>query len=115
MWIEKLAAGVLQVDTPIGPRYLRPNFHQRAYLLWTFRNFPSLPQQVLSPREQRLIDHLYREHGFVSMPAVGAPDTPVIGRIERRLPAQPEVVPMRKPVAASTSAMPERGSEPASA
>lgn len=115
MWIEKLAAGVLQVDTPIGPRYLRPNFSQRAYLLWTFRNFPSLPQQVLSLREQRLLDRIYRERGFVSMSAVGAPDTPVIGTIERRLPVQPEVLSMRKPVSASASAMPERGSEAASA
>lgn len=115
MWIEKLVAGVLQVDTPIGPRYLRPDFTQRAYLMWTFRNFPSLPQQVLSAREQRLIDRLYREHGFVSIAAVGAPDTPVIGRIERRLPAQPEILPRRMPVSASTSAMPERGSQAASA
>jgi hypothetical protein len=115
MWIEKLAAGVLQVDTQIGPRYLRPNFAQRAYLLWTFRNFSSLPQQVLSPREQRLIDRLYGERAFVSMPAVGAPDTPVIGRIERRVPAQAQILPMRRPVSASASAMPERSSEAASA
>jgi hypothetical protein len=115
MWIEKLAAGVLQVDTPIGPRYLRPNFTQRAHLLWTFRNFSSLPQQVLSPREQRLIDRLYGERAFVSMPAVGAPDRPVIGRIERRVPTQAQVLPMRRPVSATASAMPERGSEAASA
>ena len=36
MWIEKLADGVLQVDTPIGPRFIQPNFLQRALLLWTF-------------------------------------------------------------------------------
>jgi hypothetical protein len=47
MWIEKLADGVLQVETPIGARFIRPSFFERAYLLWMFRNFDSLPQQVL--------------------------------------------------------------------
>ena len=44
MWIEKLADGVLQVETPIGARFIRPSFFERAYLLWMFRNFDSLPQ-----------------------------------------------------------------------
>jgi hypothetical protein len=97
MWIEKLADGVVAVDTPIGPRYVRPNFVQRAYLIWTFRNFFSLPHQVLRPWEQRLIDRLWSENTFVSLSAAGAPDRPVIGRIERRTSAQAEVLPFRKP------------------
>jgi hypothetical protein len=115
MWIDKLADGVLQMDTPIGPRYIRLRFTQRAYLMWMFRHFPSLPQQVLSLREQRMVDRLCEENGFASMPGVGTADAPVIGRIEKRLPVPVEIFPMRKPVAGSKSAVPERGSEAASA
>jgi hypothetical protein len=114
MWIEKLTGGVLQVDTPIGPRFVQPNFTQRAYLMWIFRNFPSLPQQVLRPRERQLIDRLWSESKFVSMPAMGAPTRPVIGRIERRVPAPPEVLPICKP-SSSSSAVQEQGRETASA
>ena len=115
MWIEKLADGVLQVDTPIGPRYVQPNFKQRAYLLWIFRHFPSLPPQVLRPREQQLIDRLWSEKKFVSMPAMGAPNRPVIGRIERRISSQPEIFPARKPVSTASAAVQEQGREAASA
>ena len=48
MLIEKLAAGVVQVQTPIGPRYVMPSFLQRIYLLWMFRNFPILPPELTS-------------------------------------------------------------------
>jgi hypothetical protein len=95
MWIEKLTDGVIALDTPIGPRYVQPNFVERAYLIWTFRNFFSLPQQVLRPWEQRLIDRLWSENRFISLSAAGRADRPVIGRIERR--AQAEVLPFRKP------------------
>ena len=115
MWIQKLAYGVLQVDTPIGPRYLRPEFFERASLLWTFRNFNSLPQQVLTGREQRMIDRLCLEHRFVPMGAHSDQDKPVIGRIERRTLAQPHLVPARKAVASLESQLPERGREAASA
>jgi len=115
MWIEKLADGVLEVDTPIGPRYVQPSFLQRAYLIWIFRNFFSLPQQVLRPRECRLIDRLWSENKFVSLSVVGEPDRPVIGRIERRLQPQAEVAPVRKPAASAASAVAEQSREAASA
>ena|SRR5512143_1658935 len=99
MWIDKLADGVLQIDTPIGPRFVRLTLQQRAYLIWMFRNFPSLPQQVLSLREQRFIDRLCDENGFTSMPALDL----VIGRIENRIAPQPDPLPLRKPVAATKS------------
>ena len=114
MWIDKLAEGVLQVDTPIGPRFVRLNFKQRAYLLWMFRNFPSLPPQVLSPREQRIVDRACEENGFASMPGMGASDAPVIGRIEQQIAVSADVLPMRKPVAGSKASVRER-SEAASA
>ena len=115
MWIEKLADGVLQVDTPIGPRFVRLNFTQRAYLLWMFRNFPSLPHQVLSARAQRMVDRASEENGFASMYGVGVADAPVIGRIEKRITLSAEIVPIRKPAASSHSAVRDRGSEAASA
>jgi|SRR5271163_1429933 hypothetical protein len=115
MWIEKLIDGVLELDTPIGTRYVQPNLVERAYLIWTFRNFFSLPHQVLRPRERRLIDRLWSENRFVSLSAAGASDRPVIGRIERRPPAKAEVVPIRKPVSGSTPAVPEQSREAASA
>jgi len=115
MWIEKLSDGVVELDTPIGPRYLQPNLVQRAYLIWTFRNFFSLPQQVLRPWERRLIDRLWSENNFVSTPAVGAHDRPVIGRIERRVPSQAEVLPIRKPMSSSKPAVAEQSREVASA
>jgi hypothetical protein len=116
MWIEKLADGVLELETPIGPRYLQPNLAQRAYLMWTFRNFFSLPQQVLRPSERRLIDRLWSENRFVSLSAVGSPDRPVIGRIERRrAPAQEQLLPIRKTVSCAEPAVAEQSQEAASA
>ena len=100
MWIEKLTDGVLELDTPIGPRYVQPNLVQRAYLMWTFRNFFSLPQQVLRPWERRLIDRLWSENRFVSLSAAGTHDWPVIGRIERRAPTSAEVLISQKSGAA---------------
>src|SRR5260370_7389655 len=97
MWIEKLTDGVLGVDTPIGPRYVQPNLVQRAYLIWTFRNFFSLPQQVLRPWERRLIDHLWSENRFVSVSAAGAPDRPVTGKIQPPPPPLPDVLPLPTP------------------
>jgi len=115
MWIEKLTDGVIQLDTPIGSRYVQPNLVERAYLIWTFRNFFSLPQQVLRPWERRLIDRLWSENRFVSLSAAGAQDRPVIGRVERRAPAKAEVVPIRKPVSGSKTAVAEQSREAASA
>jgi len=114
MWIEKLADGVLQVDTPIGARYVQPSFLERGYLLWIFRNFQSLPQQVLNPRQQQLIDRLCQEQAFVSI-TVGGLDKPVIGRIENRSSVHSQVLPARRPISSTASALPEREREAASA
>ena len=98
MWIEKLAAGVVQVQTPIGPRYVIPSFAQRMYLLWMFRNFPILPYAVLSRWQQQLIDRMCGEQRFASMAyADGMDEVPVIGTIERRPPVDP--LPPRRPPA----------------
>jgi hypothetical protein len=102
MWIDKLADGVVQVQTPIGPRYLMPSFLQRVYFLWMFRNFPILPHAVLTRGQQSMIDRLCSEQRFVSMAyADGMEDAPVIGTVERR-PA-PDTIPPRRPVASEGS------------
>jgi hypothetical protein len=99
MWIDKLADGVVQVQTAIGPRYVMPSFLQRAYFLWMFRHFPILPHAVLSSWQQRLIDRLCSEQRFVSMAyADGMEDAPVIGTVERRASMGPEALPPRRPV-----------------
>jgi hypothetical protein len=115
MWIEKLAHGVLELDTPVGPRYLQPNFLQRALLLWTFRNFFSLPQQVLRQSERELIDRLWNEKRFVALSVTGSSEPLVIGRIERRALATVDVMPMRKPVSGTKASVTEQGREAASA
>jgi hypothetical protein len=85
--IDKLAEGVVQVQTPIGPRYVQPSFLQRVYLLWMFRNFPILPHAVLSRRQQHLIDRMCSEQRFASMAySDGMNEAPVIGTVERRPP-----------------------------
>lgn len=115
MWIEKLTGGVLELDTPIGPRYVQPNFAQRAYLLWTFRNFFSLPQQVLRPWQLRLIDRLLSQNRFVSVSVVDSHDRPIIGRIERRVQTQADLLPFRKAVSTAQSVPAEPSREAASA
>jgi hypothetical protein len=98
MWIDKLADGVVQVQTPIGPRYVMPSFLQRAYFLWMFRHFPILPHAVLSSGQQRLIDRLCSEQRFVSKAnADGLDDAPVIGTVERRSATGSEPLPPRRP------------------
>ena len=106
MLIDKLAAGVVQVQTPIGPRYVMPSFIQRVYLLWMFRNFPILPHAVLSGRQQRLIDRMCSEQRFASMAYVDDMDeAPVIGTVERRPPAGAGPLPPRRPVASEAPAL----------
>src|SRR5258708_38135281 len=84
MWIEKLAAGVVRVQTPIGPRYVMPSFRQRVYLVWMLRNFHILPHAFLSGRQQRLIDRLCAEQRFASMAySAGMDEVTVSGTIER--------------------------------
>ena len=104
--IDKLAAGVVQIQTPIGPRYVMPSFLQRVYFLWVFRNFPILPHAVLSRRQQRMIDRMCSEQVFASLPYVeGMDEAPVIGTIERRPAIGSEPLPPRRPVASERSGL----------
>jgi hypothetical protein len=82
MLVRKLSAGVVRVVTPIGPRFVRLSFLQRAYFLWIFRNFDTLPQQVLTGRQQRLIEALCVQQRYIAMPST-FDEAPVIGTLER--------------------------------
>jgi hypothetical protein len=95
MWLEKLASGVLRVLTPLGPRYLRPSFAQRLYLLWIFRNFQTLPVKVLTSRQRRVVESLCAADRYVSF-GVGFDDAPLLGTLEQRPPI-PEAAPPRRP------------------
>jgi len=57
---QKIRTGLLELRTRIGSVYVSPSFWERIYLLWTFRNFQSLPKQVLNRHQQHLIDKLCR-------------------------------------------------------
>jgi hypothetical protein len=97
MLIDKLAEGVVQVQTAIGPRYLMPSFFQRLYFIWMFRHFPILPMAVLTPSQQRMIDRLCSEQRFVSLAyCTGMEDAPVIGTVERRAKTASPLPPLRR-------------------
>ncbi|MGH9603896.1 MAG: hypothetical protein ACRD24_16070, partial [Terriglobales bacterium] len=61
MWMEKIRHGVLEVSTDQGVRYLHPGFLERVRLVWMFRNFHVLPQEVLTPHQRRLVDKMCSE------------------------------------------------------
>jgi hypothetical protein len=87
MLIDKLSEGVLCIITPLGPRYLRPSFRHRLRLLWIFRHFHRLPQQVLSYREQTFIETLCQSDKFGSgLRRNGLEEAPIIGTLEHRVP-----------------------------
>jgi hypothetical protein len=83
MWMDKLDCGVLRVMTLLGPRYIQLSFWERVYLMWMFRNFHTLPQIVLTPRQQQFIERLCSEQKFIAMPDVVG-GAPILGTVERR-------------------------------
>jgi len=70
-------------DTGKGLVYAQASGWARIYLLWTFRNFRSLPQRVLNPRQQELIATLYRT---ASQKLVRQFDDALIGKVEGFIP-----------------------------
>ena len=100
MWMEKIRHGVLQISTDSGPRYVAPSFVERIQLLWMFRNFHILPQQVLSRHERQLIEMLCTEERLARGRNGHAQDELcVIGTVERPAPL-PRRQPSRSVVAA---------------
>ena len=88
MWIERLSGRVLRVLTPLGPRYIKPSSsRERLYLAWMFRHFPTLPDRVLSHRQQKLIDKLCsKEEGAFTPDVKSLKEMPLIGTVELRRP-----------------------------
>jgi hypothetical protein len=91
------------VLTPLGPRYLKPSFAQRLYLLWVFRNFPTLPVKVLTSRQRHFVDTMWTQDRFVSF-GLGVDDAPLLGTLEQRPPVS-EAVPSRRPASAVADAV----------
>ena len=94
MLMEKIRHGLLQVSTDHGPRFVEPSLLQRLQLIWMFRNFKLLPQEVLNEHEQMLIRALcgrkLQKRSDVN------PDA-VIGTVEQ----QPSFPPKKQPFAAA--------------
>jgi hypothetical protein len=88
---------LLELRTESGTVYICPSKWQRLRLLWTFRHFHVLPREVLSRRDQHLIEKLSRS--AVITPAQPVPRTAILGVVEkpriRPLGSAPRVVTMR--------------------
>jgi hypothetical protein len=88
---------LLELRTESGTLYICPSKWQRLRLLWTFRHFHVLPREVLSRRDQHLIEKLSRS--AVITPSQPVPRTAVLGVVEKPrikpMGAAPHVVTMR--------------------
>jgi hypothetical protein len=74
------APQLLELRTESGTFYVSPSRWQRLRLRWLFRHFHELPQQVLSRRDQRLIEKLSQLQAVAPPP----PDSEsILGVIER--------------------------------
>jgi TonB family protein len=78
--VSKIEQGVVELRTDVGRLYVYPRGWQRLYLRWTFRNFHSLPQQILNHRQKRLIENLSRSAILTTSERV--PASAVIGIVE---------------------------------
>ena len=56
--LVKLRRGVLEIAAGDERRYTKPSFLQRAYLVWTFRNFRRLSVRVLNKRQREMVERL---------------------------------------------------------
>ena len=78
--LDKLRRGVVELAAGDECRYAEPSFLQRAYLIWTFRNFRRLSVRILNQTQLKMVECL-------SQTAYGAANkktnpAPVIGRAE---------------------------------
>ena len=94
MWMEKMRRGVLQVATDSGLRYVEPSFGERLRLLWTFRNFTVLSEEVLSAHERHLMSQLCAERRMRRINGAAIPGC-IIGTVERPCPAAQKKSPQR--------------------
>jgi hypothetical protein len=74
---DETGAPLLELHTDAGVVYVCPSRWQRIRLQWAFRHFRQLPLQVLSRRDQRLVEKLMR-----SAQAPPSAGTTVLGVVE---------------------------------
>jgi hypothetical protein len=79
--IEENGADLLELRTDAGVVYIRPSKWQRIRLQWTFRHFRVLPPQLLSRRDQRLIEKL--SQSAVVEPTLPVRSSTVFGVVEK--------------------------------
>jgi len=85
--IKGTGAQLLELRTAAGAVYVCPSRWQRLRLRWLFRNFHVLPLQVLSRRDQRLIEKLFQS--AVVVPASPVAGTTLLGVVENVHPKPP--------------------------
>ncbi len=78
---EQEQAELLELRSETGTVYVRPSPWQRFRLRWAFRHFRKLPPELLSRRNQRLIEKLSRS--AVVTPAFPVAGSSVFGVIEK--------------------------------
>ena len=78
--LAKLRSGVLEIAVGDECRYAKPSFLQRAYLIWTFRNFRRLSVRVLNQSQCEMVEHLSQTATAVENKKIDP--TLTIGRIE---------------------------------
>jgi TonB family protein len=116
---EKLQSGFLLFETQQGLVRVELSFWQRAYLLWTFRNFRQLSLPTLNPRQRAMINALFPNgrgvvshahdpllaigvvENFVPPAGNGAAPTPRKERSATAVPLPAKIAPRSKPVRSS--------------
>ena len=78
---EETGPQLLELRTEAGAIYVCPSRWQRIRLQWAFRHFHVLPPQVLSRRDQRLIEKL--SQSAVVTPALPVASKTVFGVVEK--------------------------------
>jgi len=91
--IKGTGAQLLELRTAAGAVYVCPSRWQRLRLRWLFRNFHVLPLQVLSRRDQRLIEKLFQS--AVVVPASPVAGTTLLGVVENVHPKRPGSAPAK--------------------
>jgi outer membrane biosynthesis protein TonB len=77
----------LAFDTDVGLAYVEASGWERAYLLWTFRNFRGVPHKILNDRQRKLVETLYCS-ASLDAPS-GLDEHTVIGTVEGFVAAYP--------------------------
>src|ERR1700729_424359 len=65
MLLDRLQSGFFLFETPQKLMRVELSLQERIYLLWTFRNFRQLSVPLLNPREQALVNALFRNDADV--------------------------------------------------